>query len=272
MRSRKRCKNCSITTTNSQGLDMYAIHDHDPALKTKGCLNITKEQAPEFNRNGYGIFWTPNVFDGARKAENLKKIRFWFVDIDEGDKEKLYNSLTTAILKPSIIIETKNGFHAYFAAKDATEKNFALVQKGLIEKFKGDPACKDVSRLLRVPEYYHCKNPQEPFKVKKVFQTDSEYKESMMLYCFPVKRQKISKLEYKGEKSDMLEEDNWNRIFNLNRIGDGCRNNELSRIAFWLRDEGFNESVVLNTIQRMNAKISNPLDQFEVNQLVRSKF
>lgn len=249
---------------------MYAIHDYDPEKKKLGAFEVTEPE--RYNKDGFGIFWTPNKFNGDRKTENLEKIRYWFVDIDGGEKKEIYNRLVTAIIKPTYIVETKNGFHGYFEAENATEDNFRIIQKGLIKKFRGDPACKDVSRLLRVPGYFHRKDPNNPFLVKKVFESGKSYKEKLMMYCFPFEEPKIEKMDYSGDKEDLLLEENWDRIFKLNHIRDGNRNNELSRIAFWLRDEGFGQSIVMNTIQRMNSKISKPLEQYEIKQLVRSKF
>ncbi len=250
----------------------YIIHDHDLELKKRGALHVADDEADIRNEECYGVFWTPNEFEGDRKAVNLTKINFWYVDIDSGEKPTMLNQLLTAILKPTLIVETKKGYHAYWHALDATPENFQLVARGLIEKFNGDPACKDVCRLLRVPGFWHCKDPTDKFMIKYVFDQDKSYSEAKMLICFPIKKPKIAKLDYKGDNADLIDEKNWDRIFKLNRIGNGSRNNEFSKIAFWLRDAGFSESVVLNTIQRMNMTLPDPLDNREIEKIVGSKY
>lgn len=250
----------------------YALHDFDVDLKRHGAREIPVAAAEDYNSKGYGIFWTPNSFHGERKAKNLARIIFWFVDIDLGEKEKILNRILTALLLPSLVVETKKGYHAYYRAVDPNPANFQMVQRGLIEKFNGDPACKDVSRLLRVPGFNHWKDPANPFPVRKISECAAVYTEAKMMFCFPAARPKIKKISYTGDKADFLDEKNWDRIFGLNRIGTGGRNNELSRIAFWLRDEGFSRDIVSNTLHRMNSKLPEPLDQGEIESIVKGKF
>lgn len=249
----------------------YYILD-DSSKKCGGAKKTKREDLVKYNKLGFGIFFTPNDFDGDRKVANLKKINFWIADIDDGTKEEQMERIQSLALKPSTIVETKKGFHCYWRAKDASLDNYRDIELGLIEKLKADKHCKDPSRLLRVPNYYHMKDPKNPFMVKVIYNDDRFFTEKQMLFCYKLPEKKYGKIEYKGEKEDLLKEENWDRIFKINTIGVGCRNGELSRIAFWLRDEGFTKDIVMNTILRMNQKIYEPLPEWEIKILVNSKF
>lgn len=250
---------------------MYAIHDSDIELKKQGAFEVSRQQALELNKKGYGIFYTPNDFNGARKAANLVKINYWFVDIDEGEKSDMLSKINNLPIKPTMIIESKKGYHCYWKANDATEEKFRDIQTGLISRLNGDKACKDLARLLRCPDFYHMKDINNPFLIKIVYQDDRSYNESRMLLAYELPKPKYKKLEYKGDKADFLVEGNWDKIFKLNTISEGGRNNGFTRICFWLRDEGFSRDIVLNTLLRMNSKISNPLDEHEIRLIVRGK-
>ncbi len=252
-------------------MDIYAIHDHDVELKKKGAFKIAKEKVQEFNDKEFGIFFTANDFKGRRKAENLVKINYWLADIDSGTKPEQMERIQKLPLKPTIIVETKNGYHCYWKSKDATLENYREIAKGLIKRLNADRACKDVCRLLRLPNFMHCKNPKDKFKIKVVSKNDKSFAEELMLLAYKLPKPVIKKLNYTGEKGDLIKEENWEKIFKLSSIGNGGRNNDFSRIRLWLRDEGFSSDVIFNTIARMNQKISQPLDNWEIKLLCRVK-
>lgn len=125
--------------------------------------------------NGCGVFFSVNRTDGrGAKAENIKQVRTYYVDIDGlEDKTDALLMLMTAELKPSAIVETKNGVHAYWYAQQRTGVRFdeyARVQKGLINSFNGDKSAKDISRVLRIPGTMHLKDPAKPYEVRLIHQ------------------------------------------------------------------------------------------------------
>lgn len=250
---------------------MYALHDSDPVLKKKGAFETTKEDAPKLNQQGYGIFWTPNDFNGARKAENCIKIKYWIADIDEGSKEEQMDRIESLPILPTVIIETKKGYHCYWRAIDATIDNYRDIECGLIKRLNADPACKDVCRILRYPNYYHQKDPKNPFLVRCVANSGREYAEKEMKLTYDLPRPVYKPLNYTGDKSDMLDPDKWDKIFRFNSFMADGRNNSLTRVTFWLRDEGFDRGTIENTIYNMNSKLPTPLDLWEVKSILRNK-
>lgn len=250
---------------------LYALHDNDPELKRKGAFPILSSEARRYNDLGYGIFWTPNVFNGARKAENLLKIRYWIADIDEGSKEEQMARIKNLPILPNNIVETKKGYHCYWTANDATLENYREIASGLIKRLNADSACKDVCRLLRYPNYYHCKDPKNRFLVRIVDTNSYNPTEKQMLCAYRLPRPTYKPVNYDGDNREMLNPDNWDKIFRLNQAMAEGRNNFLSRVTFWLKDCGFDRGTIEQTIWNMNSKISKPLDDWEVKTILRTK-
>lgn len=250
---------------------LYALHDSNPELKKKGAFPIMMSEAKKYNEEGWGIFWTPNVFNGARKANNLLKIRFWIADIDEGTKEEQLERIKKLPILPNNIVETKKGYHCYWTAQDATIENYRDIECGLIQRLKADPACKDVCRLLRYPNYYHCKDPNNKFLVKVVDKHDYVATEKQMLCAYRLPKPVYKPINYDGDKSELLNPKNWDKIFKLSQAMAEGRNNFLTRVTFWLKDAGFDAGVIEQTIYNMNSKIPTPLDEWEVRTILRTK-
>jgi hypothetical protein len=129
----------------------------------------------EMQAAGAGAFFSVNGTDGlGAKAENINRVRTYYVDVDGlQDKDPVLGKLIQAKLKPSAIVETKNGVHAYWYAAQQTPVDYALyrkVQLGLIRAFGGDKSAKDIARVLRIPGTLHQKNPDDPFVVRIVHQ------------------------------------------------------------------------------------------------------
>lgn len=251
----------------------YALHDSDLELKKKGSFPVTKQKAKELNKQGFGIHWSVNKFKGRRKTDNLLSIRFWLCDIDEGSKSEQMALILALPIRPSVIVETKKGYHCYWKAKNATKDNYRVIQAGIIKKLNADPACKDVTRTLRCPGFYHMKDPNDPFLVEVVHFDDREFTEEQMLFAYKIKEKpkKVSNFEYKGNKTDFWEESNWERLFKISSINNGGRNNSLSSIRYWLKDEGFSKQEVYELISRINNKLLNPLQDLEIRTICRMR-
>lgn len=143
---------------------------------------------------GAGVFFSVNRTDGkGAKAENVIGVRTYYVDIDGlTDKGPALERLITAKLKPSAIVETKNGVHAYWYAQSEAPVDFdqyKRVQLGLIKAFNGDKSAKDIARVLRVPGTMHLKDPSDPFEVRIVHQLPKDetpyYSPQQLLYRYP---------------------------------------------------------------------------------------
>ena len=248
---------------------LYALHDYDEKLKRKGAFEINENQVEEFNKLGYGIYWTLNDYKGRRLAKNITKINYWIADIDEGTKGEQLDRINNLWLKPTLIVETKKGFHCYWEAVNATLENYKKIELGIIEKLKADKACKDPVRLLRMPYSYHQKDKNNPFLIQIVEQTGKVYTEEKMLYIFELKQEK-KQPKLLDKNVNIFDESKWEELFHISRIGRGCRNNELFKCMMKMKDLGYNTeiSTVINTI---NSRLSEPLPQYEVDAILRGK-
>jgi hypothetical protein len=200
----------------------YALHDSDERLKKeRGCFRINRERdAARLNQEGYGIFQTANCYwgKGGRNKSNFKGINCWFAEIDGGDKPAMLEKLKRG-LTPTMIVESKNGFHAYWKAKDATPETWTMIMKHRLIPFYGaDKKAADMARILRAPGFFHMKDPAKPFLVKKVWSSRIEYTEMDMLKFYPdevSKKEAIKKMRA-TKKAHPMQGDFWDRVWNLN--------------------------------------------------------
>lgn len=165
----------------------YAMKDDG----TTAPFPIGEAEAKRLNQLQYGIFWRVNGFKGDRKIENLERIYSWFIEID-GNKDEQLLKIQNAPLYPSQVIESKNGYHIYYYAKEATFTRFKEIQDALCYHFDGDPKAKDVTRILRAPDFLHWKDEASPFMVRKHWHLPVRYTEKDMLHFFPTVEEETS--------------------------------------------------------------------------------
>ena len=163
-------------------------------------LHDSNKSAPPFNlrdnfdekliakgqSEGYGVFFAFNKFNGTRQKSSCKGINAWAIDMDQQDINfKLQEKrIESSPLPPTIIVRTKNGYHLYWIAHNASIENYEEVMKRLIYYFDADPNARDITRLLRVPGYMHLKNPNEPFEIQIKNIATGTYHEDFMLKQF----------------------------------------------------------------------------------------
>lgn len=202
---------------------LYAMHDSDLALKRRGAFKVTRSEAIHLQVEGYGIFVAVNEFkDGIRKVENLTKINAWAIDIDSGSKNDMISRLKKGPI-PSLVVETKRGYQAYWQAKDATPEAWNSIQVDRLVPFYGaDANARDLARILRMPGFYHMKDPKNPFLVQKVWQWPVSYNEQDFLDFFPDanKNQRevkaFKQMQYETREIKTQGSNFWDKVYNLN--------------------------------------------------------
>ena len=132
---------------------------------------VPKIENGEIIKNSNG----KNVYENRTKEE-IEKFKIYFLRKLEDFK-----------LIPNIIVETKNGFHVYWLLDTGKPQNidaFTPLQEKLIKYFAtfeerkehADTSVKDISRVLRLINYNHLKNPKDPFAIKCIYlNTDVKY-------------------------------------------------------------------------------------------------
>lgn len=120
-----------------------------------GTLDDHAQELTRLNNEGAGIFFTVNRTNGqGRKGENIVSVRALFVDLDGAPLAPVKD----APVKPHIVVESSPGrYHAYWKVSDCPLENFPSIQKALAAKFNGDASVHDLSRVMRLPGFFHRK-------------------------------------------------------------------------------------------------------------------
>ena len=179
-------------------------------LKNNGMFAVTK---PE---KGKDLWFTPNRIPddqfcaGRKKAagKEITQYNNWYLDIDAGkdDNNNYYvldevNRRKKDMLKvidllpePTAVIETRNGYHIYWACYDVKDLDtWTAVETKLIDTIKiADPHARDVARLLRVPYSVWYKIPSEPYKIRLISAARNQYPAADMLALLDTAAAKIT--------------------------------------------------------------------------------
>lgn len=251
---------------------LYALND-DKSKKTYGAFEVSFERAKVLNKQGYGIFFTPNDFKGKRCKSNLVKINYYIADIDEGGKKKIWQNIQNLVLKPSIIVESKRGYHLYWAVSDGKAENYEMIENRIIAKLNADKGAKDVSRLLRYPGFYHMKDPKNPFLIKIVEKNDNVYKESELALAFKGREKcyrpknltnmKVKQINDFKNTAEML------KYFGFKQNTDE-RHNELLRKIGFMRILNYSVYDREQLIRFMNTQFVTPLPTEEVEKILET--
>jgi RepB DNA-primase N-terminal domain len=146
------------------GEDQYnhyrAIDKNNNVKKLYGSYTLIRDQLMELNHRSFNIFLTINkANEQGAKTENIEAIRAIFLDFDNPDLDglKVINSFP---IKPTMVVNTSpNKYHAYFVLKEPDPRValFKPIQLQLAERFNSDKAIIDLPRIMRIPNFLHCK-------------------------------------------------------------------------------------------------------------------
>ena len=191
---------------------------NDQAEQRSGAIRINRYDAHSWNQKGYGVFHTVNNFFLKRRSVDLGSINAWAIDLDGGDKESQLKTISRGLL-PTMLVESKAGYHVYWKAKDGTLENYkAIVKCRLVPFYNADPNASDVCRILRTPGYLHQKDPANPFLIKKVYENHVEYSERDMFFFYKdtVTKKKQKRLHDSTQRKHPMTGDFWENVWNLN--------------------------------------------------------
>jgi hypothetical protein len=130
------------------------------------------------NRAGSDIFVGMNPLkDGAssRTKDNLKEIRHVYLDLDENAKAALADirdSLDAP--SPNFVLDTSPGKHQVIWRIEGVDTEQAeTLLRSLANRFGGDPAATDATRVLRMPEFVNRKYGDDAEFVVRAWQESS---------------------------------------------------------------------------------------------------
>ncbi len=165
------------------------------------------QEARGYNDNKYGVFYTVNGFsEFTRKKDKLSNFLAWAIDIDDIPKQEQRRLITASPLMPSLVIESKRGYHVHWFSKDGKTDRHAEIMERLVSHFKADTRAKDLCRFLRMPGFYHWKDEKDPFLVEwAVDEPKRMYTQEQMIVAFKCVKKKFV---YEMPQKNSFEYDN----------------------------------------------------------------
>ena len=122
------------------------------AKVTKATVDGFEAQAQELQDKGADIFFQVNI-GTSRKAADVTEVAALFLDLDGAPVAPVINDARAkAIPTPNAIVCTSPGrYHVYWLVEDCATSQFRQAQKLLANRYGGDPAIHDLSRVMRAP-------------------------------------------------------------------------------------------------------------------------
>jgi len=122
----------------------------------------------EHNKAGADIYFCPNELGFVLNAKghlrhnaNVRACRALFIEFDD-DHEQLMDF----VVPPSFILTRRNRsnrYHVYWIIEHTTDiKLWRLLTRFLVQTYGSDKNVKDQARLMRLPNFLHMKDPQNP--------------------------------------------------------------------------------------------------------------
>lgn len=158
----------------------------------KGLLSYFEREDPEIekaeikklNQQGYNVYYYPNyssqnIKGRALKGPDIDMFEWIFVDADI-EKEKntdkaVYQSNAQFVktvakfpLKPTKIVLSGHGVHAYWKINDLDRDSYLHLQKKLIRYFRTDQSIYTVKQLMRLEGFDNTKEKDNPKKCRLV--------------------------------------------------------------------------------------------------------
>jgi len=127
-----------------------------------GRLGDVVNELAAANTQGCGVFVMVNRGDGVKRTgasscrtnANVVGVRAVFVDLDGAPIKPVLSSSSP----PNWVVQSSPGrWHAYWLVHDCRLDEFSRVQAALAARFNGDPAVKDLARVMRIPGFAHQK-------------------------------------------------------------------------------------------------------------------
>lgn len=169
-----------------------------------------------------------------------------WLDVDgkdfQGGKEAALKRLNEFSRKPSLIVDSGNGYHAYWVFKEM-DSRVELIEERLksLAKFLGaDTKCCDLPRILRVPGTLNRKNPDQQLTVQLIESNDNQYTLEDFEVFVPLELSVTAKP--KGNSPGWVKE-------TLDGLSEGNRNDSFTRLAGKLRSGGFTSDDIYSILE-----------------------
>jgi len=182
-------------------------------------IAVYKKWLVDMNKTGMGVFFTPNPCQNGRTESDITAIDWVYVDMDEGTKAEMMEKIKNSPFYPHIITESSRSYHLFWRVIGMDKEIFSKIIAGLIDFYDGDPAISSTNEVLRLPPFYHMKDPKNPFQVQ-ILRLDLSYEinanEMFEAYPEPVKKFQV-KFNIADEDLDVLKKISITDV--LNKLG-----------------------------------------------------
>lgn len=230
------------------------------------CVNPRFKRPKKRGRNSdvshFTALFVDVDFKGARKA--IERI-FW----------EAVEEFTKAGLRPSIIINSGHGLHAYWLLEEPVEKKLARACcAGVQDVFKIEDPINDPSRVLRLPGFYNLKDAKDP---QLCYIVEASYKRYPIsaFEGYAIDPEKSAE-DLEDEKSEKIRSKAGRKASNADierikkGVGSGERNEATAKYAGHLFGRGLDKSDVLEILKEWNQQNDPPLADDEIIQTVDS--
>lgn len=147
-----------------------------------GKIAAMADTLQKHNKQNRGVYFVVNF--GGHEDADITRINAQFVECDELSIEAQLAQIEAFSIEPSLVVKTRKSLHVYWLMKDAKVADFRRVQKRLIARFHGDPACVNESRVFRLPGFFHCKG--DPVMVECIkFNPELRYTQAELEAALP---------------------------------------------------------------------------------------
>lgn len=138
------------------------VEDHDALT-----LPDTLERAWKMNAEGWAVYTPVNRLD-SQEGQPWSKRRFpaGRAVVAEFDSKNGQQPPTTWPLQPTMVVQSKGGPHAWWVLdSDQPVEGVEGLSRAVAQALGSDPTVWDRTRILRVPGFWHWKDPASPFWV-----------------------------------------------------------------------------------------------------------
>ena len=142
------------------------------------------------NKEGFGAYWFPNHPDARDfnyskekkylSGKDISVFDYVFVDMDLKDgnwtKPDFIKEIVNFDLRPSMVVDSGNGVHAYWKVKGLARKDYTNLQMKLLRHFKTDESVWTVLQLMRIPGSINTKDQSNFKEAEIVYESDESHR------------------------------------------------------------------------------------------------
>ena len=248
-------------------IEFRRINRHEEKVRqeffpsVEGLLNAARKQEPLWDYY-FGIHPRDSK-NGTSEA--VKCVTCIWADCDwknfEGGRAGAIKQIHSFPLRPTVVVESGNGFHLYWLLKEPEEsedlEGFRLIVKG-VQEILGSDAVSDLPRILRIPGTLNYKDPKKILPCKIIF---SDYTRRYVISDFepfailPKEDTESHKRAAKIKKN----------------LTQGNRSNSLASEAGSMRRRGWTQDEIEAALQLVNRnRCQPPLPGSEVRKIAES--